>query len=1052
MKQKYSKWVVGAASAALVASAIVPAASAASSFSDIEKSDHKDAILALADAKIVAGYPDGTFKPNAVVTRGNVTKFLGKWLVSENYEIPANYATEARFTDLPTTTPDKELLQYAALVKDAGVFKGSNNQLMHTSNMNREQMAVVLVRAIKTVYNVDLVADYKESDFKTTITDLDKATATENREAIIALEYAGLTNVKAFNPKNTLTRGQFASFLHRTITKIGQEATLTVKEAKVVDATTLEVTLSNDKKHTVTLPTPLPENKETKVEFVIDGKTYSAVVTYVTDVKVKSVDAVNAKTLAVTFNKPVETEKAKFELKKDGFKSNFSSITWNEDKTVATIELTSKITKGEFTVNVTGLSEKAVTGSVKTEDEKVAGIEVLGDVAPSTGDKTATIGFQVKNQYGEDITKLNASSLTLTAAGADSAVANADGSITINKAAGLKEGDKVVLTVIHGSTATTTTKTVTVSAKTVASDVTIGALYNKDGKTLTEDTNLAKDKFYLPVSVKDQYGKEVTDLNRLNGANGEVLVTNTNQAVATFGAFEKQTIDGKDVIVLPVTSIVANGDTNVIVIAKATGKNNQAAVKVAEGLRADSVTLGAPTKVVTAGADILFPLSVLDKQGNAIKDTAVLGGSKGISITGGTLVEKDGELYAKVAGDKVVENTPVTVVVTSSTGKVATQTVIPKTTTAPKVITGLDSKVSTSIRELADAKVEITAKDIVVEDQFGQVVSTDELLAKLATAGYTIKAFTDNDAPFTVTGEIKDATNNKITVAYKAGATKTTANVTFKLVKVADNTAIEASSYSKQFSVVKDSSFSSYKVEDIKPIYVAGNAGSLAIPTGYGKDIVVKATTANGGEVTLKAGSDYTVKSTVLTNVADGNITTDDAAKVEFDKDAKTATAKVTITINATGEEIVKEVTFSNVAPKVEKVAVVEEGKADKFIAGEAVNAVTTSSYNVPTNFDLDAFFKLADVVVTDQYGVMATVAEADGAGVVKGQAKFNNVPTAATTLTLSKVSGEVVFSNNGTTTASATGKANDVFNARVNIGGQSATPVKVTAKQDFKN
>ncbi len=315
MKQKYSKWVVGAASAALVASAIVPVASAAS-FSDIEDNDHKDAILALADAKIVGGYPDGTFKPNAVVTRGNVTKFLGKWLVSENYEIPTDYATEARFTDLPTTAPDKELLQYAALVKDAGVFKGSNNKLMHTNNMSREQMAVVLVRAIKTVYNVDLVADYKESDFKSTITDLENATAEENREAIIALEYAGLTNVKAFNPKNSLTRGQFASFLNRTITNLAEE-TLSVKAVKVVDAKTLEVTLSDDSKHTVTLETALPENEETKVDFVIDGKSYSAVVTYeVAELNVKSVDAVNAKTLAVTFNKAVDTEKAKFELKK----------------------------------------------------------------------------------------------------------------------------------------------------------------------------------------------------------------------------------------------------------------------------------------------------------------------------------------------------------------------------------------------------------------------------------------------------------------------------------------------------------------------------------------------------------------------------------------------------------------------------------------------------------------------------------------------------------------------------------------------------------------
>jgi len=307
MKQKYSKWVVGAASAALVASAIVPVASAAS-FSDIESSDHKDAILALADANIVGGYPDGTFKPNAVVTRGNVTKFLGKWLVSEGYEIPADYKTEARFTDLPTTTPDQELLQYAALVKDAGVFKGSNNKLMHTNNMSREQMAVVLVRAIKTVYNVDLVADYKESEFKSAITDLDKATATENREAIIALEYAGLTNVKAFNPKNSLTRGQFASFLNRTITNV---AGLTVKEAKAVDATTLEVTLSDDTKHTVKLETPLEENKATKVEFEIEGKKYSAEVTYeVTKFKVESANATNG-TITVKLAEKAEAVEAK---------------------------------------------------------------------------------------------------------------------------------------------------------------------------------------------------------------------------------------------------------------------------------------------------------------------------------------------------------------------------------------------------------------------------------------------------------------------------------------------------------------------------------------------------------------------------------------------------------------------------------------------------------------------------------------------------------------------------------------------------------------------
>ena len=318
MNNRHSKWIVSAASAALVASTIVPIANAAR-FSDISDSDHKVAIQALTEAKIVGGYTDGTFKPNAVVTRGNVTKFLGKWLVTENYEIPEDFNKKSRFTDLPTTSKDKELLQYAALVKDEDIFKGS--KLLPTNNMPREQMAVVLVRAIKTVYGVDLVAKYKEEKFETAMTDLAKASTDENREAIIALEYAKITNVKKFNPKNTVTRGQFASFLHRTMTEIAKEpelpeVPLLIQTVTVTNETTLQVTLTDSTQHTVTLTTPLPENEETKVDFVINEKQYSAVVTYeVAELKVKSIDAVNGTQVKVAFNQAIDTTSV---LKPDG--------------------------------------------------------------------------------------------------------------------------------------------------------------------------------------------------------------------------------------------------------------------------------------------------------------------------------------------------------------------------------------------------------------------------------------------------------------------------------------------------------------------------------------------------------------------------------------------------------------------------------------------------------------------------------------------------------------------------------------------------------------
>ncbi|WP_251127850.1 MULTISPECIES: hypothetical protein [unclassified Exiguobacterium] len=769
--------------------------------------------------------------------------------------------------------------------------------------------------------------------------------------------------------------------------------------------------------------------------------------------ELKELKAATSKTLEVKFNKAVDTSKAAFALTKDGFKSNIAAITWNEDKTVATLELTSKITKGEYALSVTGASDKALTASVKTEDEKVAGLEILSDIAPITSDTTAKVGFKIENQYGEDITKLNAAGLTVSAAGADDAEANADGSITLE---GVEKDDKVVITLINGATATTTTKTVTVSAESMAADVEIGALYNKDGKTLTEGQDVTKDKFLLPVVVKDQYGKEIKDVKRLNGENAEIILTNTNKGVVEFGEFALETINGKEVVVLPVSKAAAFGEASLILIAKSNGKNAQTSVKVAEGFRTDAVTLGAPTSIVTAGKDVYFPLTVFDKQGNAVTDLKLVGTDApyGVKVSSGTVVLKDGALFVKVAGkvgnaNNVVEGQPVTVVVTSSTSKVATQTVIAKEAIKPRVITGLSSKVSTAIRNQADAKVELTAKDFIVEDQYGQIIPADEVGAYLAANELDIKATIDADAPFSVDSDndsIGDA-SEKLTIAYKAGETKVASNVTFAFVGKPE------SAFSKKFTVVKDSEFASYKVSDVAPIYLnkGANAEATSIPAGYERSIEVKAVTASGGEVKLIAGTDYTVKSSVLalTSGSDNVIDADDADAVTFAANATTATAKVTITINATGEEIVKEITFSNVAPKVEKVNVVANGDANAFISGDELDAFSAVEFAGPNEFNLDEFFNLADVVVTDQYGQMAQVEDEDK--VTGESAALKAVVDGLTsTLTLSKVSGDVSFFSNGTEKAYATGDAEAAFNARYNLNGYSASPIKITATEEF--
>jgi trimeric autotransporter adhesin len=244
--KKYKKFVATAATATLVASAIVPVASAAG-FTDVAGNSHEAAINSLADKGIINGYADGTFKPNQTINRGQVVKLLGRWLETEGFEVPADWDTKQRFNDVPLTA-EKELVKYAALAKDAGVFAGSNGNLNHTQTMQRQQMAVVLVRAINEIYELDLVKEYKAAKFTSEISDLDKAFSAEQREAITALEYAELTNAanlpgKAFNPANSITRGQFASFLDRTINLEVPNAKASVK---AINNTTVEVTFEEE--------------------------------------------------------------------------------------------------------------------------------------------------------------------------------------------------------------------------------------------------------------------------------------------------------------------------------------------------------------------------------------------------------------------------------------------------------------------------------------------------------------------------------------------------------------------------------------------------------------------------------------------------------------------------------------------------------------------------------------------------------------------------------------------------------------------------------------
>ncbi|MEK4484663.1 S-layer homology domain-containing protein [Psychrobacillus sp. FSL H8-0484] len=378
---KYRKFLAGAASAALVASAVVPTALAAE-LTDIKGNTHEKAIKSLVDAGIIKGYPDGTFKPNQELTRNNVVKMLGKWLETLGKAVPADYKTVQRFDDVPLTADD-ELLKYAALVKDNGVFNGSNGKLLAADKISRENMALVLVRAFDAVNESDLVSYVNDQTFTKEVTDLAAAKA-EAQPFINVLDFFNITTATTFNPKGNVTRGQFSTFLNNLI---NTEAPV-VKEAGVVSVSAI-----NAKELVVTFNKAVDATDAAiKTKYAVEGEVIS-----------NAVVSEDGKTVTLT---------TADELKVSNAKVTVSPIKTKADATVLTLEFNKLLTFADTTpVAVKSVDAKGTT-AVITFDEPVQsegtvsldGVELASPAQYTLSGKTLTItGLTADKSYKVDV-------------------------------------------------------------------------------------------------------------------------------------------------------------------------------------------------------------------------------------------------------------------------------------------------------------------------------------------------------------------------------------------------------------------------------------------------------------------------------------------------------------------------------------------------------------------------------------------------------------------------------------------------------------------------
>lgn len=674
---------------------------------------------------------------------------------------------------------------------------------------------------------------------------------------------------------------------------------------------------------------------------------------YTGDVKF---EAVGAKTLKVTFDEAVDTEKASFTVKKGTVKVNTSSVSWNDDKTEATIQLAGKLTEGEYSVEVSGVSDEVLSSTIKAENEKVSKIEVLSDEAPlidSDSDSDSDVddlevGYRVLNQYGEDITKTTA----LTTSSNNVTVDPTKGIVTIVGDYDVTINKTATFTLIHAATATTTTATVTAVSESKISDISMVGLYNKDGKELTETSNLSRDLFYVELEAKDQYGNVITDNTKLSN---EIIVTQSNPVIVNAASgVTVITVNGEKKVVIALSGPTKVGENVVTAIARATGKSASYNAKVGESQRAYNVDIQAP-ELAVATETVDIPVIVTDKNGELVTDLAVLTDSvRGIKITQGSidvtsrLIEKDGAIYLHTTlGAAGYESF---VIISNATQKVDTLTLEVKAAAVPTTVIGLKDT-STTLK--TSDTLTISASNLLVEDQYGRAMSSSALSTWLGLNSNAISV-------------VDDVNSNIVTLStatINAGTSNGTEDVTIAL---APGGVVDSSSAKEfTFRVTDGTEYVSYEVDSIGTVYDEVSAGKTNADV-YDKSINVYGVLNDGSKVKLTISSDYTITSTnttVQTDVADGTID-GPASALDYADNATTVAIPVTVTINRTGTKLTQDVIFSKEAPKIVSIKVVSDGQ----VGSDAVENVslTGSTFGIADLTTGSTY----DVVVTDQYGV----------------------------------------------------------------------------------
>jgi trimeric autotransporter adhesin len=583
-------------------------------------------------------------------------------------------------------------------------------------------------------------------------------------------------------------------------------------------------------------------------------------------VSVAEAKAAGVKKVEVKFNKAVDTEKAKLELKK-GTQTIAADTKFADDKKSATLTLKDvKISEGTYTVNLTGLDAAAVdktSAQFTAENEKVAKLSFVNASEKIAKSKSVTVRIKSENQYGETATLTGGNYTAYVAGVSTTPKRNEDNGLleleinAFDKSGGGEyqaEIDVIPVNVFLTNSSVSAQKTFKVGTEPYVTKIELGDVkYPGDKKALTSEGDVAEVK----ITRFDQYGdiisKDSAEKNSLDFRNRLKF-----DAVITPYTFDALILDNK----------AADGnnmqdpfDTLKFRLAKNVDKdaeynatvyvgsaNATVSIKTQSTKIATKVEFGSFNGVLAEGdVNKYIPIIAYDSQGNKlsaqeIADNAAKNDRFSISISGANYastnngndaIVQSGEHKGKIKLDKVTSGSKGVVYVnlgifnaniqqnvqqsfTVQDARKPESIVIDGSAPAQKAIIGGETKIKYIVKDQHGEELKTVATD---------KVNAADFKVKVTVTGATYADFTTTEAKFvdniTAPGsgiyefeadEFEDF--NKVELKLKGKAEGGKAKIKVELLDIAKNTTIRTVENSVEVISAKDLVYSVSALKD----------------------------------------------------------------------------------------------------------------------------------------------------------------------------------------------------------------------------------------------